>query len=208
MSLTLLIKKLYLDEEKIVTADILRKYCQDLKMDYYTAIRYLLKNKYLHRILRGIFYLPTMDERKFGKIDLNYLDALAVALAIKKIKNWYFGLETAVRLNALSHEFTTIDYIINDTIFRPKPILVLGHRIQFVKFKKNLFGFGTVGEKIRYSTPEKTVLDIIYLSRYQGLGNNEIRIKIADHLASCSARKLRAYAQNYTLEIRKLVKEL
>lgn len=208
MSLNILIKKLYLDEKKIITAEVLKKHCKSLKMEYNATARYLLRNKYLHRILRGIFYFPTIEERKLGRMDLNYLEALAIALEVKGVRDWYFGLETAIKLNNLSHEFFTTDYIMNDAIFRPKAILVLGHRIHFVKLKKSLFSFGIIDKKIRYSDPEKTILDMVYLARYKGLKNNEIKLKMADLLASCSVKKLLTYAKNYNREIKKLVREL
>lgn len=208
MTLRLLLKKMYLDEKKIVTANILKAYCKDLALDYYATIRYLIRNKYLHRILRGIFYFPGVEERKLNRIDIGYLDALAMALRIKGVKNWYLGLETAAKMNAMTHEFITIEYIMNDALFRARVIKVLGHNIKFVKLKKNLFGFGIIAKTIRYSDPEKTVLDMIYLSRYRGMSISEIKIKIADFLKYCSPKKLLAYAKHYNKTTELFVKGL
>ena len=138
----LLIRKLYLDKEDFTVASKLREYCKELKLNYYSAISYLLTNKYVFRILRGIFYVPSVEERKLKKININYMDAIARSLELKGIKNWYFGFETSIKLNNLTHEYFTIDYIINDTLFRPKPIEIMEHKIKFIKLKKSLFGFG------------------------------------------------------------------
>lgn len=203
MSYALLIKKLYLNEKKIITSDSLKIDCKKLHLDYYSAIGYLLRMKYVHRILKGIFYLPGIEERKMKRIDINYMDTLAEALNIKKVNNWYFGLETALKLNNLTHEFFTTDFIVNDTLFRAKPIIVLGHKIKFIKLKKNLFTFGIIHTKWKVSDPEKTVLDMLYLSKNAGLSDKEALAKISDLTISCSKRKLKKYARNYnhTLEL-------
>lgn len=205
MSYALLIKKLYLNEKKIITSDSLKIDCKKLHLDYYSAIGYLTRMKYVHRILKGIFYLPGIEERKMKRIDINYMDALAAALKIKKVKNWYFGLETALKINNLTHEFFTTDFIVSDTLFRAKPITVLGHKIKFIKLKKNLFTFGIIHTKWNLSDPEKTVLDMLYLSKNAGLTDKEALIKISNLMKSCSKIKLKEYAQKYNGRIRQLV---
>lgn len=192
-------------DEKIITSDLLRKYSKDLNMDYYTVIRYLINNKYLYRILKGIFYKPTIEERKLNKIDISHKEALVEALRIKGVKNWYFGLETALKLNNLTHEYFTTDFVINDTIFRAKPINILGHKIKFIKLKKNLFNFGI---KDNISNLEKTVLDIIYLSKYDGLNNTEIKNKIASLLKYCSKSRFLKYSKEYNESIVKFIREI
>lgn len=225
MTFKLLIKKLYLIEKKIITSDLLRDYCKKLDLNYYTVIRYLISNKYLYRILKGIFYKPSVEERKFNKLDISYLDALAKALEIKGVKNWYFGLETSIKLHGLSHEYFTTDFIINDTLFRAKAISVLGRKIKFIKLKKELFGFGIIkihksgflGYRRHTPSPsivknvsdiEKTLLDIAYLSKYAGLGVGEINNKISDLFKHCSKNKLLEYSKKYNKSMESFVKEL
>ena len=125
MTLKLLIKKLYLDKKKFIERDLIREYCKKLNLDYYSTIGYLTNHKYLIRILRGIFYMPSIEEKKFDKLDINYLKAINEALKIKNIKNYYFGLETAIKLNKLTHEYFVIDYVLSDKIFRAKPVKIL-----------------------------------------------------------------------------------
>jgi predicted transcriptional regulator of viral defense system len=207
MSVPLLIKKLYLDERNIVTRDILKAYCTRLRLRYNSTIRYLISNKYLHRILRGIFYLPSIEERKLGRLDINYMDAIARALTIKGVKNWYFGLETAMRLNALTHEFFTTDFVVSDTLFRARAITILGHKVKFTTLKKSLFGFGIIKKRVRFSSPEKTVLDIIYLSRYNGLADREIENRIGNAAAHCAKNTLLTYAKKYNTATELFVRE-
>ena len=208
MTLKLLIKKLYLDEKKFIERDLIRGYCKKLNLNYYSAIGYLTNNKYLVRILRGIFYMPSIEERKLNKLDINYLDAINEALKIKKIKNYYFGLETAIKLNNLTHEYFVIDYVLSDKIFRAKPVKILGHKIRFVKLKKELFDFGITKDKIPKSDIEKTILDIIYLAKYDGLNDNEIKSKIADLLKFTSKENLLTYSKQYNRTVHKFVEGL
>ena len=208
MTFKLLVRKLYMDEKNFIKSDLIREYCKKLNMDYYTAIRYLTHHKYLIRILRGIFYKPTIEERKFDALNINHLDAIDKALKIKNIKNWYFGLETAVKLNNLTHEHFATIYVVNDKIFRAKSFIILGNRIKFIKLKKELFTFGIKKEKFPYSNVEKTTLDIIYLSKYGGLSDKEIKNKIIDLLEHCSNSKLLNYSKKYNKTVHNFVKGL
>ena len=197
MTLKLLIKKMYLDGNKFIKRDLIKEYCKKLNLSYYSAIGYLTNHKYLIRILRGIFYMPSIEERKFDKLDIDYLDAINEALKIKKIKNYYFGLETSIKLNKLTHEYFVIDYIVSDKIFRAKPVKIMGHKIRFVKLKKELFNFGIIKDKLPRSDIEKTILDIIYLAKYDGLNDNEIKSKIIDLLKFSSKNKLLKYSKRF-----------
>lgn len=207
MIMPLLLRKLYLEEKKIITGTVLKAYCRALHLDYDATIRYLLRNNYLRRILRGIFYLPSIEERKLKRIGLTPLNAVAEALKIKSVNNWYFGLETAMKLNNLTHEFFTTETVISDTLFRAKFVTILGRPIKFVKVKKSLFGFGVIATPVNFSDPEKTLLDIVYLSRYEGLADKEITVKLSDLRDKCSYHKLVKYSKNYNKVIERLVKK-
>lgn len=209
MTLKLLVKKLYLNESKFLVASELKNYCEKLDLDYYSAIGYLLSNNYLIRLLRGIFYVRSIEERKLNNVNIDYMEAIAESLRLKNINNWYFGLETAIKLNKLTHEYFATDYIINDTLFRPKPIVILGHKIRFIKLKKSIFGFGIIKyNKIFFSENEKTLLDFIYLSKYGGYTNKEIKNRISDLVKHCSKNKLARYSEKYNKTIKNFVKEI
>lgn len=208
MTYKLIIKKLHLEKNKIVEHNLIRDYCNKLNMDYYSVIRYLTHYKYLIRIMKGIFYKPSFEERKKGNIEINYVDAIKEALKIKGVKNWYFGVESAIKLNNLTHEFFNIEYIISDKIFRVNPFSILGHKIKFIKLKSSLVNFGIVKKNIPYSDVEKTILDMIYLFRYKGLNEKEIKNKIEPYLKSCSKNKLIKYSKKYNETIKKFIGEL
>lgn len=206
MSYPLLIRKLHLEKNKIIKDDLLREYCKLLGMKYNEVITYLINNKYLVRILRGIFYIKSVDERKYDKCNIYYLDAIKKALKIKGVNNWYLGLESAIKRNNLTHEFFVVDYIINDTIFRAKTITVMGHKIKFVKVKSKLCIFGIKKEKFPYSDIEKTLLDFIYLLKYKGFENSLIKSKIIDYISFASKDKLLSYARSYNKKVEEFVK--
>ena len=107
------------------------------------------------RIFRGIFYVKSLDEIKLGKNKYSHIDLVAKGLALKSVKNWYFGLYTALKLNNMKHEHFTIDYVVNDKILRIKPITIAGYKFKFVKLKSALFSFGIIGKNLKYSDPKK-----------------------------------------------------
>ena len=209
MVLRLLVKKLYLYENSYIGSTTLKEWCEELKLGYNKAIIYLTANKYLVRILKGTFYKLSLEERKFKKISISHLEAVVEALKMKGVDNWYFGLETAKKLNSLTHEYYALDYVVNDKIFRAKPISILGHKVRFIKLKKHLFSFGIKEHgKMRVSDNEKTLLDTIYLARYDGFSDEEIRDKASDLIKHCSKEKLLKYAKEYNSLIKKFVREI
>ena len=201
MTLKLIVEKLAWDNKKFITSDEIKEYCRKLSLDYLIAIKYLLRNKYLTRIFKGIFYVYSIGERKFGKSEMNFFEIIKKALKIKGVKNWYFGLETGLKFNNLTHEYFTIDYIINNKIFRAKPIIIMDRKVKFYKLSPKMFTFGIIKKNINYSDPEKTLLDLLYLKHY----TKEEFEEVAEEL---SESKLLKYARNYNKKVINIVKEL
>ncbi len=208
MNLSLLVKKLVLNKEKFIVAGTVKKFCKKLNLEYLPTIKYLLRNDYLVRILKGIFYIKSYEERKLKKIDINHFYALKRAFEIKKINYWYFGLETALKMNNLTHEYFFTDYLITSSIFRPKPVNVMGYRIKFIKINEKLLKFGIVNADVNYSDIEKTILDIIYLAKYHGSSREVIKNKIIDFLKYCSRHKINKYLKYYPKTVAKIMDEL
>ena len=87
-----------------------------------------------------------------------------MGLELKKVTNWYYGLNTALQLNNMTHEYFVIDDILNDTIFRQNIMTIKERKYNFRKISKKLLNFGIKNSGIvKYSDPEKTILDFIYL---------------------------------------------
>jgi len=207
MTYALLVRKLERRESKFISREELETHCKELELDYYHTISYLISNRYLLRILRGIFYVKSIEERKLKTVNINHLEAIKEALSRKGVKNWYFGLDTALMLNNLTHEYIPTTFVISDTISRPKPFDILGHKVKFIKISERLFGFGILDKGVPYSDPEKTVLDMIYLARYNNLTYPEIEDRTADTIKHCSKNKLGGYMKNYPKSMRKIVED-
>ena len=201
MTLKLIVEKLARDNKKFILADEIKDYCRKLSLDYLPTIKYLIRNKYLARIFRGIFYVYSIEERKLGKSEMNSFEILKNALEIKGVKNWYFGLETGLKFNNLTHEYFTIDYVLNDKLFRAKPITIMGRKVKFYKLSTKMFLFGVIKKNVNYSDSEKTLLDLLYLKHYTKEEFEEI-------VEELSKTKLIKYAKNYNKRVVNIVKEL
>ncbi|MBI2672121.1 hypothetical protein HYX16_04265 [Candidatus Woesearchaeota archaeon] len=201
MTLKLIVEKLARDNKKFIISNEIKDYCRRLSLEYLSTIKYLLRNKYIARIFRGIFYVYSTEERKWGKSEMNYFEILKEALKIKGVKNWYFGLETGLKFNNLTHEYFTIDYIINDKIFRAKPISIMGRKTKFYKLSSKMFLFGVIKKKFNYSDSEKTLLDLLYLKHY-------IKEEFEEIAEELSKTKLLKYAKNYNKRVMNIAKGL
>ena len=203
-----LLRKLYIDKKEFVTSEELKDYCNSLKLRYDTTLRSSMTGGYLIRILRGIFYVRTLDELKLNKAKYGPLELVATAMEIKGVKHWYFGLHTALKLNNMTHEYFAIDCVMNDVMSRPKGIGIAGHSFRFVKMSPSLLSFGTVDDALPHSDPEKTILDFAYIWRYNGLPTDKIVADLSDWANDLSRKKLRAYGGKYPLSVRTIAEEL
>jgi hypothetical protein len=204
-----LLKKLQIENKETITAQELKNHCNQLNLNYKTTIDHFLTRKHLIRIFRGIFYIKTLDEKKLGKTKYTHLDLVAKGLEIKNVKNWYFSLYTALKLNNQTHEYFTINYVTNDKILRTNPIKIVNHKFRFLKLKQSLFSFGLIHKNsITYSDPEKTILDFIYMWCYDDISKDQIIADIDDWATNLSMTKLMQYAENYPKTVQKIAHEI
>jgi hypothetical protein len=138
----------------------------------------------------------------------SHLELVTRGMDLKGISNWYFGLNTALKLNNATHEHFTVDYVINDTLFRNKPINIAGYKFRFVKLKESLFTFGIKQKKYRYSDLEKTILDLIYISRYSSVPKEKIVIDIEDYIDNISVKRIKKYSKRYPKTVQKILGEV
>jgi len=201
MTLKILVEKLARSSKKFTTDSEIKEDCKKLSISYYTAIRYLISNKHLARVFKGIFYIYSLEERKLGKSEMNLYKILAEAIKLKGIKKWYLGLETSLKLNNLTHEYFTIEFVLNDKIFRAKPITIMGKKVKFYKISPKLMNQGIFFKNYPFSNPEKTALDLFYLRHYD-FSNFEA---LAEKL---NKKKLKEYSKNYDKRTIKAVESL
>ncbi|MDG6933788.1 MAG: hypothetical protein JRN68_03735 [Nitrososphaerota archaeon] len=198
MTISLLLKKLRIENKEFITSRELKEYCKSLKVSYVSAVRYFIRKRYVVRIFRGIFYLKSLDELQLGRSRYNHLELVSKGLEVKGVTNWYFGLHSAPKLNNMTHEHFSIEEVISDSIFRRKPMNIAGYKFRFVKLSSRLVGFGVVEVGgIRYSDPEKTILDFVYIWRYNGIPLGKIISDASELSKGTSRTRLLEYARNY-----------
>ncbi len=206
MKTTIILEKLWLEKKEFVTAKELKEYCKSFKMNYESAVHYLLKMKYMTRIFRGVFYIKSLEEAKMKRSKYTHLELVAKGLELKGIKNWYFGLHTALKLNNMTHEYFVIDKVISDSLFRSKPVSIAGYKFKFVKISPSLFGFGiNRNNNLPYSDPEKTILDFTYLSKQDGMTIDRTIMDVSEWAKDLSRNKLKKYAKKYPKSISHMV---
>ena len=208
MTISLLLKKLRLDGKEFIVDTELKKICESAGIEYKATVKYLLSHGHLVRIFRGIFYVKTLEEEELGKTRHSPYELVAKGLELKGVKNWYFGLNTALKLNNMSHEYYAIDYVINDRIFRANPMKIAGYKFKFIKLATKLTEFGVVNDGVRYSDLEKTVLDFIYTWRYNGVPKDKILLDVGEWSSRLSKNKLLKYAESYPKTVGLIVEEM
>jgi predicted transcriptional regulator of viral defense system len=201
---SLLLKKLRLDNKEFVTSEELKRYCKSMSLNYEKTIKYFLYRGYLIRIFKGIFYVKSLDEAKLGKSKYNNPELVAKGLELKGVKNWYFGLYTALKFNNMTHESFAVDYVVNDKLFRSKPINIAGYKYRFIKLSPKLLQFGIIEDNLRYSDAEKTILDFIYTWRYNGVPKEKIILDVSEWAKDISSEKTRKYAANYPKTVQEI----
>ena len=208
MTMNPVLKKIHLEDKEFVKSDEVKRYCKDFELDYDNTIRNLTARGYLLRIFRGVFYVKSFDEMKMGRIKYSHLELVSKGMDLKGILNWYFGLNTALKLNNATHEHFTVDYVVSDTLFRNKTINIAGYKFKFVKLKVSLFTFGIKQKKYKYSDLEKTILDLIYMSRYSSVPKEKIVIDIEDYMGSVLKSRIKKYSEMYPITVRKILEEM
>lgn len=208
MTMNPVLKKIHLENKEFVKADEIKGYCKDFGLDYNNTIRNLMSRGYILRIFRGVFYAKSFDEMKMGSMKYSHLELVSKGMELKSISNWYYGLYTALKLNNITHEHFTVDYVVSDTLFRSKPINIAGYKFRFIKLKKSLFTFGIKEKKYRYSDLEKTILDLIYLWRYSSSPEEKIVMDIEDYMENISKKRIVKYSTRYPNTVRKVLEDL
>lgn len=208
--MSLLRRKLWMDRKEFVTAEELKRYCKTMKLNYEMVVRYFGMRAYLVRIFRGVFYVKSLEELKLGRNKYNHLELVAKGLELKHVKNWYFGLHTALKLNNMTHETFAVEDVVNDKLFRANPIAIAGYKFKFSRLSPSLLGFGIrkAGNGVRYSDPEKTLLDFIYLWRYNGIPEEKIVADVSGWEKGASKEKLMAYAKKYPKTVAEIAARL
>ena len=204
MRASLIWKRLLIQEKKIATSDEIRELAKELGKDEERSLYYLQEEGYITRILRGIFYVRSIEERERGTYDDSIYKMVALALEDKCVERWYFGLETALKMNKMTHEYFTIDYVLTDSYRTTKVIRILNTRFQFLKRSGRYFQNGIITRNgIRYSDPEKTVLDLAYQRYLDSKDPGLFLSPIKEYQKKIELEKANKYLSMYPLSFQK-----
>lgn len=190
----------------VTTKDEMKETCKRFGADVDSTINFMIWYGYLVRILRGLYYVKTMEEFELKK-SLDIYKVLSLGLNKLRVR-WYFGLYTGLRLNGLTHEFFDTVFVLNDRIYRPKEIKVMGEKVKFLKLSSKLVDFGIVNETgTRFSDVEKTLLDFVYISRYRSVPEGRITSMIEEYGKRVKADKVMEYLKFYPKSVEKVVRD-
>jgi hypothetical protein len=203
-----MLKRIRIEKVQFITQVQLGKYCKFFDIDYDYAIRYYIRKGYFVRI----FYVRSTSEVMLDVGKYNHMELVAKGLSLKSVNQWYFGLHTALKLNNMTHEYFSVEDIVNDKILRITPMLISGHKIKFTKISPSLFGFGTIRRKTRipgtsiiYSDPERTILDFAYLWRYNSVSFDRIISDIQEWTENADRKKMHSYGKRYPNSIQNIL---
>ncbi|MFX1418718.1 MAG: hypothetical protein ACFE9N_07345 [Promethearchaeota archaeon] len=200
--------KIKQDNREFVTSEELREYCREQYFNHKVISDYLISRGFILNILDDIYYVKSDEEINKNKLNYSLLELVGKGLKLKRVKNWYYGLYTALNLIDVDHDHEDdFFYIINDQILNNSPIKILGKNFRFLRFKNALFNFGILNNKVKYSDLEKTILDLIYLWEINHMNENRILIEISKLMNGISEKKILDYSQHYPESNIKLLKK-
>ncbi len=208
MKSTIIWKKLIIDSKKIITSEEILEIANSLNKRAERSLIYLQEEGYITRILRGIFYIKNPNERERGYFESSIYEMIAMALAVKGVKKWYFGLETALKLNNMTHEYFDVNYVFTDSYMTSKIIKILDTNFLFFKRKKSHFNFGIIKKtKLYISDPERTILDLSYNIYLKKKDANYFLAPLKEYADKLDQEKLKKYLINYSLRFQHKVEE-
>jgi len=170
------------------------------------VVRHLRREGYLLPLFKGYYHVRSPGEIRLGEERRNPLELFALAAAAKGIGPWYFGLHTALRLNGMTHEDRREEAVISERFYRIRGVRIGPRRFVIHKWAPGLLSFGLLEKApYRYSDPEKTVLDLVYLDLWnRKRGRAEARPWI-DHIETVDVRRLRRHLAHYPEEVKAAV---
>jgi predicted transcriptional regulator of viral defense system len=191
-------RRLDLSGKNFTTSSEIRKMASSIGKDDTRSLLYLQEQGYIQRILRGIFYVKTPDELERGSLGVSIYEMVSRALRMKGVRSWYFGLESALKLNEMTHEFFPVEVVVTDSFRTTKIIGISYSRFQFLRWSPDHFRFGLVRRRgLIFSDKEKTVLDIAYKRLLERQDPNYVRSIIREYEPLLDKKRLKEYLSFY-----------
>jgi len=191
---------------EVVKTDELRALALRLGRDPRNAIDHLVRSGYLTPLFKGVYHVSHPEEMRLGVPRHSHLELFAMAAEATGMGPWYFGLETALRLDGLTAEFRREEAVINGRRLRERGVGLAGHRFVLHRWTPDLLAFGVRREgRLRISDPEKTVLDLAYRDYWSArkgratLGEWKALVDRVDRVA------LKRYLERFPPHLREMV---
>ncbi len=206
-----IVEKLRSREEPFISKEeifrIIKEYQRiyQKKVNFSSLWTYLRKRNYIKRILGDYYYIYALEERYNHYC--RYSDEELLFLVLEKMEiKWYLGLERALREHKIGWQALGITPIINTNFSGIKK--VGNSAFKFIKTREERCRFGLMEKKTSngvlyyYSDLEKTHLDFLYFSSYQGKDVGSIQQQLDFKV---NLKKVKRYAQYYSQKIRKVL---
>jgi len=201
-------KRLIINNQRMVTTDEIYQLVRALNKNELRSLRYLQEHGYIYRILRGIFYVKNPEEREKKFFQKSIYEMVSDALDIKNVKEWYFALETALKLNNLTHEYFTINYVVTNSYRTTKVIDILDTKFHFLKWSKKHFEIGILNlNGLFVSDPQKTVLDLSYRRFLKDKTDPNILNYLNEYFDRLDKNKMRTYLKHYPSQFKEYMEK-
>jgi hypothetical protein len=162
------------------------------------VVRHLRREGYILPLFKGHYYVRRSEEMRLGEERFNSFEMFALAADAKGIGRWYFGLNTALRLNGMTYEDCREEDVICDRFYRIKGVAIGGRVFVIHKWVASILEFGFLEKNLyRYSDPEKTVLDLAYMDYWSSRRGRAVGRAWREHIGSVDARIVRRYLHHY-----------
>lgn len=168
MSSTVVWETLVRKEKDVVTTLELEGLARRAGKDPRHAIDHLVKARRLEPLFKGSYYVKKPDEVLLNVRRKSALELFALATRTRDVGRWYFGLHSALRLNGMTHEYSPVETVVSEKLYRILGIEMAGAKFIVHKWSSDLFGFGiTRINGLPVSDPARTVLDLAYADYWE-----------------------------------------
>ena len=200
-------KKLIVEDRKIVISSEIQNLARKLSKEPIRSLKYLQEHGYIYRIFKGIYYVKNPNEREKSFFEDSVYEIVAKGLKIKGVKHYYFGLETALKINNMTHEYFTVNFVITDSYRTTKIINILDTKFHFLKWNQKHFTFGILNKNnLKYSDKEKSVLDLTYKKYRKNKESKQVFSSLYEFEDSIDKNKVFNYLEHYPRRFKKIVK--
>jgi len=200
---TLVWDTLVADEREVVRTAEVSELARRLGKEPAHVATTLVRAGRLVPLFKGYYYVRRPDEMGLRRPRHNALELFAMGARAKRIGRWYFGLETALRLNEMTHDDRGLEFVIDERLFRPAGVRVGLRRFVILRWSAHLLTFGLRRDgPLRWSGPEKTLMDIAFHESNLAARGRPPPGLWREHIETVSARTMRSYFPHYPERVR------